>query len=73
MGIVRCVRSMTRAVGVLGGVDEPENGSTRRGHGESMEKRRNYVFLENSDNTTDDSWMIAVYYLMMECNAGRAS
>jgi hypothetical protein len=35
MGIVRRVRSMTRAVGVLGGVDEPENGSTRRGHGES--------------------------------------
>jgi hypothetical protein len=34
MGIVRRVRSMTRAVGVLGGVDEPENGSTRRGHGE---------------------------------------
>lgn len=34
MNIVRCVRSMTRAVGVLGGIDEPENGSTRRGHGE---------------------------------------
>ena len=35
MSIVRRVRSMTRAVGVLGGVDEPEDGSTRRGHGES--------------------------------------
>ena len=34
VGIVRRVRSMTRAVGALGGVDEPENGITRRGHGE---------------------------------------
>jgi hypothetical protein len=33
MCIVRRVRSMTRAVGVLRCVDEPENGSTRRGHG----------------------------------------
>ena len=33
MGIVRRVRSVTRAVGMLGGVDEPENGSARRGHG----------------------------------------
>ena len=33
MGIVGRVRSMTRAVGMLGGVDEPEYGSARRGHG----------------------------------------
>jgi len=56
MCIVRRVRSMTRAVGVLGGVDEPENGSTRRGHGESMEKRRITFLWANSDYTAEDSW-----------------
>jgi hypothetical protein len=38
VGIVRRVRSMTRTVGVLGGVDEPENGSTRRGHGKLVKR-----------------------------------
>ena len=32
MVTVRGVRSMARAVGVLGGVDEPVNGSARWGH-----------------------------------------
>ena len=32
MDVVRCMGSMTRAVGVLGSVDEPQNGSAR-GHG----------------------------------------
>jgi hypothetical protein len=44
MGGVRCVRSVTRAAGVLGGVDESKYGSARRGHGRRVE-RRNYVFL----------------------------
>ena len=43
MGVVGCVRPMTRAAGVLGGVDESENGSARRGHGRRVEWR-NYVF-----------------------------
>jgi hypothetical protein len=33
MDVVRCVRTMTRAAGALGGVDKSENGSARRGHG----------------------------------------
>jgi hypothetical protein len=45
MGVVSRVRPMTRAAGVLGGVDKSENGSTRRGHGGRVE-RRNYVFLD---------------------------
>jgi hypothetical protein len=44
MDVVRCVRPMTRAAGVLGGVDESEDGSARRGHGRRVEWR-NYVFL----------------------------
>jgi hypothetical protein len=42
--VVGCVRSMTRAAGVLGCVDESEYGSTRGGHGRRVEGR-NYVFL----------------------------
>ena len=42
--VVGCVRSVTRATGVLGGVDESEYGSARRGHGRRVEWR-NYVFL----------------------------
>ena len=41
--VVGCVRSVTRAAGVLGGVDESEYGSARRGHGKRVEWR-NYVF-----------------------------
>ncbi len=48
MGIVRCVRSMTRAVGMLGDVDEPENGSARRGHGKS--RVENYVLFRETLN-----------------------
>ena len=43
MCVVGCVRSMTRAAGVLRGVDKSENGSARRGHGRRVEWR-NYVF-----------------------------
>jgi hypothetical protein len=52
MGIVRGVRSMTRAVGMLGSVDEPENGCTRRRHGESNgESEKLRFFWGNSDYT----------------------
>lgn len=64
MGIVRRVRSMTRAVGVLGGVDEPENGSTRWGHCESngvTEELR--LFWGNSNYTAED-------FLEMVCRGG---
>ena len=33
MNVVRCMGSMTRAVGMLGSVDEAQNGRTRWGHG----------------------------------------
>jgi hypothetical protein len=39
MDVVRCMGSMARAARMLGGVDEPEDGGARRGHGD------NYVAL----------------------------
>ena len=46
MNIVRRVRSMARAAGVLGGVNESENGSARRGHG-WVSRRERLRFLGN--------------------------
>jgi hypothetical protein len=73
MGIVRRVRSMTRAVGVLGRVDESENGSTRRGHGKSNGKTEKLRFLGETliirlGILGDDCR--GLQYLMKEGNAG---
>jgi len=58
---VRRVRSMTRAVGVLGGVDEPENGSTRRCHcGSNRVTEKLRLFWGNSNYTVEDFLEMAV-------------